>query len=91
MIRRIIDYSKLTDEVLSLLSIKFPEGIDEDAIFTIENSKGERLRVVEVRDEESIFLVKVSTKMEAAIENFEEDDETFEMEDDASLNTEEND
>jgi DNA-directed RNA polymerase subunit delta len=73
MLRRIIDFSKLTDQLLSLLNEKFPEGIDDDAVFSIENSKGERLSVVEVRDEENIFLVKVNAKMEAAMEDFDED------------------
>lgn len=75
MLRRIVDFAKLTDEVLSLLVEKFPEGIDEDEIFSIQNAKGELIRVVEVRDEENIFLVKVSSRMEAAMEDFEEEDE----------------
>jgi len=75
MIRRIIDINKISDEVLALLVTKFPEGIDEDEIFSIQNKEGKIIRVVEVRDEQSIYLVKVSSKLGEVMEEFETDED----------------
>ena len=74
MLRRIIDFAKLTDEVIALLVQKYPEGIDEDDIFSIQNGQGHFIRVVEVKDESNIYLVKVSSKLDEVMEDFDEDE-----------------
>lgn len=74
MKRVIVDYAKLTNEILTLLVEKFPEGYDESDIIRFKNAKNESIEAVEVRTEDTIYLVKVSTKLADRIENFEDDD-----------------
>lgn len=75
MKRVIVDYAKLTNEILSLLVEKFPDGYDETDIVRFKNAKNEAIEAVEVRTEDTIYLVKVSTKLADRIENFDEDDD----------------
>lgn len=75
MKRVIVDYSKLTSEILNLLVEKFPEGYDDSDIIRFKNAKNETIEAVEVKTEDTIYLVKVSTKLADRIENFDEDDD----------------
>lgn len=74
MKRVIVDYAKLTNEILTLLVEKFPDGYDDSDIIRFKNTKNETVEAVEVRTEDTIYLVKVSTKLADRIENFEDDD-----------------
>ncbi|TXK79420.1 hypothetical protein [Mesonia sp. K4-1] len=74
MKRVIVDYKKLTPEILSLLVEKYPDGYDDDHVITFKNAKNETIEAVEVRTEDSIYLVKVSTRLENTMANYEEDD-----------------
>lgn len=74
MKRVIVDYAKLTNEILTLLVEKFPEGYDDSNIIRFKNAKNETIEAVEVRTEDTIYLVKVSTKLADRIENFDDDD-----------------
>jgi hypothetical protein len=74
MKRVIVDYAKLTNEILTLLVEKFPDGYDDSDIIRFKNAKNETVEAVEVRTSDTIFLVKVSTKLSDRIENYDEDD-----------------
>jgi hypothetical protein len=75
MKRVIVDYVKLTNEILNLLVEKFPDGYDDSDIIRFRNAKNELIEAVEVRTEDTIYLVKVSTKLADRIENYDEDDD----------------
>lgn len=75
MKRVIVDYAKLTNEILTLLVEKFPDGYDDTDIIRFKNAKNETVEAVEVRTEDTIYLVKVSTKLADRIENYDEDDD----------------
>jgi hypothetical protein len=75
MKRVIVDYAKLTNEILNLLVERFPDGYDDSDIIRFRNAKNELIEAVEVRTEDTIYLVKVSTKLADRIENYDEDDE----------------
>ncbi|AOW10086.1 hypothetical protein [Flavobacterium gilvum] len=75
MKRIIVDYAKLTNEILNLLVEKFPDGYDDSDIIRFRNAKNELIEAVEVRTEDTIYLVKVSTKLADRIGNFDDDDE----------------
>ena len=77
MKRVIVDYSKLTSDILDLLVEKFPEGYEYKDIITFKNSKGESIRTVEVRSEDAIYLVKISLKLEETMEDYDADEENF--------------
>ena len=74
MKRIIVDYKKLTPEILSLLVEKYPDGYDDKHIITFKNAKNEKVEAVEVRTEETIYLVKISTKLEVSMADFDIDD-----------------
>ena len=86
MKRRIIDYEKLTTEVLDLLVEKFPDGYNYDDIMTFQNARGETVKAVEVRTDDTIYLVKIGVKLEQKMEDYSDE----EMEDDVDT-SEEND
>jgi hypothetical protein len=75
MKRVIVDYAKLTNEILNLLVEKFPDGYDDSDVIRFRNAKNELIEAVEVRTEDTIYLVKISTKLADRIENFDEDDD----------------
>ncbi|CAM4011509.1 MULTISPECIES: DNA primase [Flavobacterium] len=75
MKRVIVDYAKLTNEILNLLVEKFPDGYDDSNIISFRNAKNELIEAVEVRTDDTIYLVKVSTKLSDRIENYDEDEE----------------
>jgi hypothetical protein len=58
-----------------LLVEKFPDGYDDSDIIRFKNAKIELVEAVEVRTDDTIYLVKVSTKLSDRIENYDEDDE----------------
>ena len=74
MKRVIVDYTKLTNEILTLLVERFPDGYDDSNIIRFKNHKNESIEAVEVKTDETIFLVKVSTKLSDRIVNYEDDD-----------------
>jgi hypothetical protein len=74
MRRIIVDYKKLTPEILSLLVEKYPDGYDDNHIISFKNAKNEWVEAVEVKTEDAIYLVKVSARLEVSMANFDEDD-----------------
>lgn len=75
MKRVIVDYSKLTEDILNLLVEKFPDGYDETDIIRFRNIQNEIVEAVEVRTSDTIYLVKVSKKLAIRMEKFDEDDD----------------
>lgn len=74
MKRTIVDFKKLTPEILSLLVDKYPDGYDDDNIITFKNSQNQTIEAVEVRTDDTIYLVKVSSSLELSMASFDEDD-----------------
>ena len=74
MKRVIVDFKKLTPEILTLLVEKYPDGYDDDHVIVFKNLKNELVEAVEVRTEETIYLVKVSSSLVNTMANFDEDD-----------------
>lgn len=83
MKRIIVDYSKLTNEILNLLVEKFPDGYDDSDIIRFKNHKDETIEAVEVKTEDTIYLVKISTKLSDRMINFDDDDDIAEPLEDA--------
>ncbi|MFZ4671157.1 MAG: DNA primase [Flavobacterium sp.] len=75
MRRIIVDYAKLTGDILNLLVDKFPEGYDDTDIIKFRNAQNELIEAVEVRTENTIYLVKVSTKLASRMEKFDEEED----------------
>ncbi len=82
MNRVIVDFKKLNDAILDLLVEKFPNGYDPDDIILFRNAKNEIIEAVEVRTEDTIYLVKVSQRLADTMENYEEEETDDDYEDD---------
>ncbi|AMD85513.1 hypothetical protein SAMN05444369_11232 [Capnocytophaga haemolytica] len=82
MKRVIVDYNKLTAEILAMLVEKYPEGYTDADVIRFKNSKNETVEALEVRTEDTIYLVKVSTRLADTMENYDEDDYFMNNEDD---------
>jgi len=72
--RVIVDFKKLTPEILGLLVEKYPDGYDEEDIISFRNVKNELVEAVEVNTDDTKYLIKVSTKLVKTMENYDEDD-----------------
>jgi len=72
--RVIVDFKKLTPEILALLVEKYPDGYDDAHIINFKNLKNEVVEAVEVTTEDTKYLVKVSMKLAVTMENYDEDD-----------------
>lgn len=75
MRRVIVDYKKLNQEILDLLVEKYPDGYESSDIIKFRNAQNEVVEAVEVRTEDTIYLVKVSKRLADTMENYEEEDE----------------
>ena len=73
MKRIIVDYNKFNTEILDLLVEKFPDGYDDSDIISFRNAEGEQIEAVEIRTDDTIYLVKIGEKLQQAIQQHEED------------------
>ena len=68
--------------MLKLLVEKYPDGYGDDDVINFKNLKGESIEAVEVTTEDTKYLVKISSKLERTMADFdEEDDDDFEPDD----------
>lgn len=77
MKRVIVEYAKLTSNILDMLIEKYPDGYDYEDIISFKNAKGETIKAVEVKTEETIYLVKISARLEQTMEDYAEDEDSF--------------
>ena len=74
MKRVIVDYKKLTPEIVSMLVQKYPDGYGDKDIITYKNSKNQTIEAVEVKTDETTYLVKISTRLQNTMDDFDIDD-----------------
>lgn len=86
--RVIVDYKKLDNHILNLLVEKFPDGYDDDDIVTYRNASNEVVECIEVRTEDTAYLVKVSKRLVMAMEVHEDVDTDSDSDEESSLDTE---
>ena len=78
--RVIVDFKKLSNAILDLLVMKYPDGFGDSDIIAFKNQYNETIECVEVRTEDTIYLVKVSKRLVGAMEDFNSDDEVHDEE-----------
>lgn len=74
MKRTIVDFKKLTPEILGMLVEKYPDGYEKSDIIKFKNAAGETVEAVEVKTDETLYLVKVSKKLEVVMDDYDESD-----------------
>ena len=77
MIRKIVDFRKLNSDLLNRLVEKYPDGYDDSDIISFRNANNEVVEAVEIKTEDTIYLIKVGTRLEKAMEDFSERDLEF--------------
>lgn len=70
MLKRIVDYRKLTPQILELLNQKYPDGYGDDDIIVFDNHRNETIEAVEVITDDAHYLVKISSKLHYTMTNF---------------------
>jgi len=86
MKRIIVEYAKLTTDILDMLIEKYPDGYDYSDVISFKNAKGETVKAIEVKTEDTIYLVKISDRLENAMEEYADDEDFFEDNDDFDAN-----
>ena len=71
--RIIIDFKKLTPDLLALLVEKYPEGYDDHHIIKFKNTKNHWIEAVQIDTDEVTYQVKVSINLAVTMENYDED------------------
>lgn len=74
MKRIIVNYQNLTTEIFKLLKKKYPDGYSDSDVISFKNAKEETIKAVEVRTDETIYLIKISKQLSQSFENYEEID-----------------
>ncbi|WP_026809767.1 hypothetical protein [Arenibacter latericius] len=73
MIRKLVDYKRLDKKLISQLLLTYPYGYGDEDIIVLKNLKGEIIEAVEVRTENTLYLVKISNNLANFIFNSEDD------------------
>jgi len=73
--RVIVDYKKLNNTILDLLVNEYPDGYDDQNIITFRNAQNEIVECVEVKTEDTLYLVKVSKRLVSAMKSHEDEDD----------------
>lgn len=72
MTRRLIDYRKLDHTLAALLIETYPYGYGDEDIITFKNIQGDMVEAVQIKTEDTLYLVKISKSLSNFIANFEE-------------------
>lgn len=72
MKRVIIDYKKLNHPLAALLIDTYPHGYGDEDIIMLRKPSGDVVEAVEIKTEDTIYLVKISKSLSNFISNFEE-------------------
>ena len=72
MKRILIDYKKLDHHTAAILIDTYPYGYGDDDIIILKKPNGEIIEAVEVKTEDTVYLVKISKSLSNFIANFEE-------------------
>jgi DNA-directed RNA polymerase subunit delta len=70
MKRLIIDYKKISDKQKMQLAEKYPNGFTEKDIITFKNIKNETVEAIELQDEDTMYLIKINTRVIPDIDAF---------------------
>jgi len=89
MQRKIVDHSKLSEELLQLLVETYPYGYDDTDTIRFQNAKGEKVECLEIKTDDTIYLVKVSKHLATAMDDFDSDDDDNDVPDTIVMEVEE--
>ena len=73
MKRIIIGFEKLTPDILDLFLQKFPDGYGDDDIIKFKNANGDEILAVEIKNDDTVYLVKTGKRLNQVIQKFDEE------------------
>ena len=73
MKRIIIGFEKLTPDILDLFLQKFPDGYGDDDIIKFNNANGDEILAVEIKNDDTVYLVKTGKRLNQVIQKFDEE------------------
>ncbi|WP_378177097.1 hypothetical protein [Aquimarina sp. SS2-1] len=73
MKRVIVDYKKLNKNILNLLVEKFPDGYSDNDIISFKNHHHDTIEAVEVRTDDTVYLVKISERLAGVMQDYDDD------------------
>ncbi len=74
MRRGIVDFKKSTPKILSPLVDKYSCGYGDDRVIIFKNSQNVPVEAIETLTDDTVYLVKVSSRLETNMAIFEEED-----------------
>ncbi|WP_420320767.1 hypothetical protein [Flagellimonas sp.] len=72
--RVIVDYKKLNKDILDLIMEKYADGYGDRDIISFRNAQGEWVECIEVKTEDTLYLVKVSKRLTMAMEEYDDEE-----------------
>lgn len=72
MLRKLIDYKKLDHALAALLIESYPDGYGDDDIIIFKNLKGDTVEAVEIKTDDTVYLVKISKSLVKFISDFDD-------------------
>lgn len=85
MKRIIVDYSKITKEIMDLLVEKYPDGYNAIDVISFRDKNKNLIDAIQVESNDAVYLVKVSKKLSNTMEEYDTNDEQYEDYDDQDL------
>ncbi|PXX95737.1 hypothetical protein DF185_21840 [Marinifilum breve] len=70
MKRVIKDYKSIGMDLLQLLIKSYPDGIYEEDLIKITKPDGKKINVVELRTDDTIYLIKMDREMQSQMDSF---------------------
>ncbi len=77
MKRIIVDYKKLTKEILTLLATKYPHGYGDSDIINFKNTRNEAIEAIELKTKNTIYLVKTGKHLVSFMDSFNRNEDNF--------------
>ena len=65
-----MDYKSIGIELFQLLVKSFPDGIYEDDLITITKPNGETISAIELRTDDTIYLIKMNQELQMKMDSF---------------------
>lgn len=77
MKRVIKDYNSITQEHIDLINKHYPDGFENDDLISFVTPKGQFIKALEVRTEDTIYLFKIEKNMKVAEEEDQDEDSGY--------------
>ena len=81
MKRVIVDYANAHSELLSKIDELYAPSYQFDKFITFKSSDGKTRKCIEIKLNDTIYLVKISSQLEKKMEDYSEDDTSFDNND----------